>query len=80
MIETAVFALEVIHLSLIYYTLYRKRIKNLWIPLIALVIYFVVFVLLIPDFNNAGKMTFACIMPMAMIFFLVYGKRKEKSG
>lgn len=79
MIETAVFALEVIHLSLIYYTLYRKRIKNLWIPLIALVIYFVVFVLLIPDFNNAGKMTFACIMPMAMIFFLVYGKRKEKS-
>lgn len=78
MLETVFFGLEVIRLSILYYVLYKKVITNRWVPLLTGVMYFVVFVLLFPDFNRSGKLVLAVIISTFIMLFLTVGSFREK--
>lgn len=73
------YVLEIIKYGVVYRLLYEKKLKRIWLPVVSGVIYFVMFVIMYPEFDSAGKNALGYGFAW-LTTFLMMGEKRGKKG
>lgn len=78
MIGMLLYVIEIMKYRLLYGVLYEKKGKRIWLPVVIGVIYFILFGILLPEYDVSGKKALGYGFAWIAIFFMLEEKRGKK--
>ncbi len=78
MIEMLLYVMEIMKYRLLYQVLYEKKGKRIWLSVVIGVIYFILFGILLPEYDVSGKKALGYGFAWIATFFMLEEKRGKK--